>query len=113
MDDTRTPVKIWKIMKINDLHMDGSQLEQEVAKLTEPAGLNPRLCSADFQSAVSPASSRQGGPRGVHPRIGNPRYSRLETCATFTERTRVFSHSHALILAQTAKTEKPTVGFQA
>jgi hypothetical protein len=44
--------------------------------------------SADFQSAVSPASSRQnvriarapGDPRRL--RIGNPRYSRLEVCAT-------------------------------
>ena len=50
--------------------------------------------SADFQSAVSPASSRQtarsaGGTWNFTPlsgshaqRIGNPRYSRLETCAT-------------------------------
>jgi HupE / UreJ protein len=44
-------------------------------------------CSADFQSAVSPTSSRQtvrkhggaGTARAV--RVGNPRYSRLETCA--------------------------------
>src|SRR5207244_13467372 len=45
-------------------------------------------CSADFQSAVSPTSSRltAGEPcdTGVSRRlrIGNPRYGRLETCAT-------------------------------
>ena len=44
--------------------------------------------SADFQSAVSPNSIRQAGDcpvgAGVSERwrIGNPRYSRLETCAT-------------------------------
>jgi TorA maturation chaperone TorD len=45
-------------------------------------------CSADFQSAVSPTSSRQsagqhgGAEVAQDSRIGNPRYSRLETCAT-------------------------------
>ena len=45
-------------------------------------------CSADFQSAVSPTSSRQsaGLPDGAEvaqdSRIGNSRYSRLEVCAT-------------------------------
>jgi tetratricopeptide (TPR) repeat protein len=46
------------------------------------------LRSAAFQSAVSPNSVRQGAGRGRAAgsvrgrRIGNPRYSRLETCAT-------------------------------
>jgi len=45
-------------------------------------------CSADFQSAVSPTSSRQsagesgGAEVAQDSRIGNPRYSRLETRAT-------------------------------
>ncbi len=42
--------------------------------------------SADFQSAVSPTSSRQRLGSIERPQIGNPRYSRLETCATDTER---------------------------
>jgi hypothetical protein len=46
-------------------------------------------CSADFQSAVSPSSTRQANrpptkPRllGHDERIGNPRYGRLGICAT-------------------------------
>lgn len=38
--------------------------------------------SADFQSAVSPTSSRQSARTSCRVRVGNPRYSRLETCAT-------------------------------
>ena len=47
-----------------------------------------RECSAGFQPAVSPTSSRQtvGAPCSVENprrlRIGNPRYGRLEVCAT-------------------------------
>jgi len=57
----------------------------------DPAGdvtLEAQAGSADFQSAVSPASSRQtvessGAADHSQPsRIGNPRYSRLEVCAT-------------------------------
>jgi hypothetical protein len=50
-------------------------------------------CSADFQSAVSPTSSRQHGDHAGgfttsgRLRIGNPRYSRLESCATCGPRT--------------------------
>jgi DMSO reductase family type II enzyme chaperone len=46
--------------------------------------------STGFQPAVSPTSSRQGVnevkslENSEHLRIGNPRYSRLEVCATFT-----------------------------
>ncbi len=46
--------------------------------------------SAGFQPSVSPTSSRQGtgnveSPEHLErPRIGNPRHSRLEVCATFT-----------------------------
>ena len=49
-------------------------------------------CSAGFQPAVSPASSRQGYSQfatlGCPPtaRIGNSRYSRLEVCATSNRR---------------------------
>jgi hypothetical protein len=45
-------------------------------------------CSADFQSAVAPTSSRQFGDNtggfgtSERLRIADPRYSRLETCAT-------------------------------
>ncbi|MBI5686347.1 MAG: 2-oxoglutarate dehydrogenase complex dihydrolipoyllysine-residue succinyltransferase [Verrucomicrobia bacterium] len=35
-----------------------------------------------FQSAVSPASSRQRVPDSQRQRIGNPRHNRLEVCAT-------------------------------
>jgi len=44
------------------------------------APTSPR--SADFQSAVSPTSSRQTVRGSQRQRIGNPRYSRFETCAT-------------------------------
>jgi outer membrane protein TolC len=57
----------------------------------DPAGdltVEPQAGSAGFQPAVSPASSRQDvGTDGASEssqrgRIGNPRYSRLEVCAT-------------------------------
>jgi len=44
-----------------------------------------RICrrgSAGFQPAVSPTSSRQAIRTSQRLRIGNPRYSRLEVCAT-------------------------------
>src|SRR5580704_5421364 len=62
-------------------------------------GVASALCSAGFQPAVSPTSSRQApgkgklnniraARRGSHAlRIGNPRYSRLEACATDTRRS--------------------------
>jgi hypothetical protein len=48
----------------------------------------PNVRSAGFQPAVSPTSSRQGVKNAMRSgppdgwRIGNPRYSRLEVCAT-------------------------------
>jgi len=55
------------------------------------------ICSADFQSAVSPNCIRQATEHGANTgvfkavRIGNPRYSRLQICATAGLRTAPYS----------------------
>src|SRR6266545_4006277 len=78
------------------LHQPRSDEAHELVRHFHWAGARERAIgrSADFQSAVSPNSIRQaarplgdaGGFQGW--RIGNPRYSRLEICATKPRPTR-------------------------
>jgi len=49
---------------------------------TRPPFHEPMHGSADFQPAVSPTSSRQTVRTTQRQRVGNPRYGRLEICAT-------------------------------
>ncbi|PWU09475.1 MAG: RND transporter [Verrucomicrobia bacterium] len=70
------------------------------------AGASGRARSAGFQPAVSPTSSRQAcqqvrrASAFERPRVGNPRYSRLEACATtsVSRCSRYASNAVALVL---------------
>ncbi len=63
------------------IYAAGRGLSPHISRPKSGTGL-ARLRSAGFQPAVSPTSSRQAVAAWPHLRIGNPRYSRLEACAT-------------------------------
>src|SRR5882724_2782984 len=78
--------------------------------MTKPRTTERITCSAGFQPAVSPTSSRQS-VIGFHAtssaqglRIGNPRYSRLETCATLYTVTAKALHLRLFLQAPPATT---------
>ncbi len=97
-DKAKTPIKRMLMKTRNHAWHARNQAVAGMCGCDEPATIKnpgePLPCSAGFQPAVSPASSRQTPRLGGQfqtlqrvrlfrtGRIGNPRYSRLEVCAT-------------------------------
>ena len=85
-----------------NFHKRQRRERREPRRLPTPAWMRSGMApigSADFQSAVSPNCIRQATERGADTsafkavRIGNPRYSRLQICATAGSRTAPYSRT--------------------